>query len=248
MFSRLIHFGLTCTAAALLAAGCASTQTVPPAVNTAPSPTTAPTVAPTAVQAAPTTDSTQIPATDSNSSGGAIRFVLVPEKSEARFRVREQLANASLPNDAIGRTKDFTGTLVIKPDGSIVSSDSKFVVNMGTLTSDQSMRDNFLRGNVLQVNQYPSAIFVPTQASGLPSPLPQSGQVTFKLIGDLTVRNVTKPVTWDVTAQVQGNQVTGQATTAFKFEDFALTQPRVARVLSIVDNIALELDVTLQRQ
>jgi len=39
--------------------------------------------------------------------------VLVPENSEARFRVREQLAGASLPNDAIGRTKDFTGTLVI---------------------------------------------------------------------------------------------------------------------------------------
>ena len=248
MFSQLIRFGLTCTAVALLAAGCASTQAVPPAVTTAPSPITAPAVAPTAVQAAPTTVSIKVPATNGSSSSGTIRFVLVPDKSEARFRVREQLANANLPNDAIGRTKDFTGTLVIKPDGSIVSVDSKFVVNMGTLTSDQSMRDNFLRGNVLQTNQYPSAVFVPTQASGLPSPLPQSGSVTFKLAGDLTVRNVTKPVTWDVTAQVQGNQVTGQAATAFKFEDFSLTQPRVARVLSIVDNIALELDVTLQRQ
>jgi len=175
-------------------------------------------------------------------------LVLVPENSEARFRVREQLAGADLPNDAIGRNKDFTGTLVIKPDGSIVSSDSQFVVSMGTLVSDQPMRDNYLRGNVLQVNQYPRAVFVPKQASGLPSPLPQSGSVTFKLTGDLTVRNVTQPVTWDVTAQVQGNQVTAQAATTFKFEDFSLTQPRVGRVLSIEDNIKLELDVTLQRQ
>ena len=248
MFSRLIRFGLTCIAVTLMAAGCASTQAVPPAVTTAPLPTTAPTVAPTAVQVAPSTGSTPVPTTNSNSSSGTIRFVLVPEKSEARFRVREQLANANLPNDAIGRTKDFTGALVIKLDGSIVAADSKFVVNMGTLTSDQSMRDNFLRGSVLQVNQFPSAVFVPKQASGLPSPLPQSGSVTFKLTGDLAVRNVTKPVTWDVTAQVQGNQVTGQATTSFKFEDFSLTQPRVARVLSIEDNIKLELDVTLQRQ
>jgi polyisoprenoid-binding protein YceI len=243
MSSRLIRFGFVLAAVALLAAGCAPTQAVPPAVTIAPLPTAA--SAPTAT-AAPAT--AQAAAPNTSASGDTIRFVLVPDKSEARFRVREQLANANLPNDAIGRTKDFTGTLVIKPDGSIVSSDSQFVVNMGTLTSDQSMRDNFLRGNVLQVNQYPSAVFVPTQVSGLPSPLPQSGSVTFKLTGDLTVRNVTKPVTWDVTAQVQGNQVTGQATTAFKFEDFSLTQPRVARVLSIVDNIALELDVTLQRQ
>jgi polyisoprenoid-binding protein YceI len=243
MSSRLIRLGFVLTAIMLLAAGCAPTQSAPPAATVAPVPTA--TSAPTAA-AAPAT--TQAAVSNTGASGDTIRFVLVPDKSEARFRVREQLANANLPNDAIGRTKDFTGTLVIKPDGSIVSADSQFVVNMGTLTSDQSMRDNFLRGNVLQTNQYPTAVFVPTQVSGLPSPLPQSGSVTFKLTGDLTVRDVTKPVTWDVTAQVQGNQVTGQAATAFKFEDFSLTQPHVARVLSIVDNIALELDVTLQRQ
>jgi len=254
MFSRLIRFGLACTAVALLAAGCAFTQAVPPAVTTAPSPTTAPTVAPTAVQvmptavqAAPTAGSTQAPATNSNSSSGAIRFVLVPEKSEARFRVREQLVNVSLPNDAIGKTREFTGTLVIKPDGTIVSPESKFVVNMGTRATDRSQRDNFIKRSVLQTDQYPTTVFVPTQVTGLPTPLPQAGQVSFKLTGDLTIRNVTKPITWDVTAQVQGNDVTGQATTAFKFEDFNLTQPRVPVVLSIEDNIKLELDVDLQR-
>ena len=247
MFSRLIRFGLTCTAAALLAAGCASTQAVPPAVTTAPSPTIAPTVAPTAVKVAPTTGSTKVPTTNSNSSSGTIRFVLVPEKSEARFRVREQLVNVSLPNDAIGKTREFTGTLVVKPDGTLVSQDSKFVVNMGTLATDRSQRDNFIKRNVLQTDQYPTAVFVPTQVTGLPSPLPESGQVSFKLTGDLTIRNVTKPLTWDVTAQVQGNEVTSQATTTFKFEDFNLTQPRVPVVLSIEDNIKLELDVTLQR-
>ena len=247
------RLGVILTAIVVLAAGCAAPQAAPqvaqptaapvtlPAATVVPPPMDKPTAAALASTATPAT------ATTPEAKSTTIRFVLVPEKSEARFRVREQLANANLPNDAIGRTKDFTGTLVIKPDGSPVSSDSKFVVNMGTLTSDQSMRDNFLRGSVLQISQYPSAIFVPTQVSGLPSPLPQSGSVTFKLTGDLTVRNVTKPVTWDVTAQVQGNQVTGQATTAFKFKDFSLTQPRVARVLSIVDNITLELDVTLQR-
>ena len=247
MFSRLIRFGLTCTAVALLAAGCASTQAVPPAATTAPSTTTAPTLAPTTVKVAPTAGPTQAPATNNNSSSGTIRFVLVPEKSEARFRVREQLVNVSLPNDAIGKTREFTGTLAIKPDGTLVSPDSKFVVNIGTLATDRSQRDNFIKRSVLQTDQYPIAVFVPTQATGLPTPLPQAGQVSFKLIGDLTIRNVTKPLTWDVTAQVQGNEVTGQATTTFKFADFNLTQPRVPVVLSIEDNIKLELDVTLQR-
>ncbi len=261
MFSRLIRMGLILTAVAVFAAGCASPQAAPPAATTLLSPTAeppatttvmSPTAKPTAAPVAPTLASTvpsptTTPTTGPSSSSDTIRFVLVPEKSEARFRVREQLANVSLPNDAIGKTRAFTGTLVVKPDGTIVSPDSKFVVNMGTLATDQSQRDNFIKRSVLQTNQYPTAVFVPTQVAGLPSPLPQSGRVSFKLTGDLTIRNVARPVTWDVTASVQGNEVTGQATTAFKFGDFNLAQPRVPVVLSIEDNIRLELDVVLQR-
>ena len=109
------------------------------------------------------------------------------------------------------------------------------------------MRDNFLRQNVLQTDQYRYATFVPKQAPGLPSAIPASGEVDFQLTGDLTIRNVTKSVTWDVQAQVQGDDVTAKVTTALKFEDFDLTQPRVPLVLSIVDNIALEADVQLRR-
>jgi len=172
---------------------------------------------------------------------------VVPEKSEARYRVREQLANVSLPNDAIGRTKEVTGTIVLKTDGSIVSPDSRFVVGLQTLQTDRSQRDNFVRRNLLQIDQYPTAIFVPTQVTGLPSSLPQSGDVTFKLVGDLTIRNVTKQVTWDVTGKIQGNELAGQATTSFKFDYFGLTQPKVPVVLSVEDHIQLELDMVLQR-
>ncbi len=79
--------------------------------------------------------------------------------------------------------------------------------------------------------------------------MPASLQGSFKLIGDLTIRNVTKQVTWDATCQVQSSQTeaTCHATTSFTFGEFNLTQPKVGRVLSIVDNITLEVDVDLQR-
>jgi polyisoprenoid-binding protein YceI len=173
--------------------------------------------------------------------------VIVPETSQARYRVREQLASLSLPSDAIGRTHAITGTIVGNPDGSIVPSESKFVVDLSTLQSDRSQRDNFLRRAVLQTDQYQYATFVPTQAPGLPLTLPASGDVSFKLIGNLTIRDVTKPVTWTVTGHVQGNEATGTATTSFTFEYFNLNQPHVSVVLSIVDNITLEVDLDLQR-
>jgi polyisoprenoid-binding protein YceI len=244
--------GLILTAVLLFMVGCTS-QAAPSAVTTDSAPTavsSAPTAVPSATATAPATLSpmTTAPTTGGVSASDVVRFVLVAEKSEARYRVREQLANVSLPNDAIGSTRQVTGTIVVKTDGTIVSPESKFVIDLRTLKSDRTQRDNFLRRNVLQTDQYPYVVFVPTQVSGLPSTLPQSGPVSFKLIGDLTIRNVTKPVTWDVTGQVQGNEFTGQATTTFKFEDFSLTQPRVPVVLSVENNIHLELDVSLQRE
>ena len=210
-----------------------------------------PTTAPTAPSAAPSaTVSVSTPATSSPSSSAdsnLVRLAIVPQQSEARYRVREQLAGVDLPSDAIGRTKEITGTMIGKTDGTIVSGDSKFVVDLRTLQSDRSQRDNFLRRNVLETDQYPYATFVPTQAPGLPAAVPASGQATFKLIGNLTVRDVTKPVTWDVTCKAQGNTGNCQATTTFTFEYMGLTQPRVPVVLSVENKITLELDAVLER-
>lgn len=238
-----IRKGLILGALMILASGCASTQP-------APAPTIAPvSVAPTAAPAPSSSSSSAASVSAGNPASGSnvIRLVAVPSKSEARYRVREQLASLSLPSDAIGKTNAISGTIVGKTDGTIVSSDSKFVVDLRTLVSDRSQRDGFLQSNVLQTSRFPNAVFVPTQTQGLNSPVPTSGQATFKLIGDLTIRDVTKPVTWDVTCKGEGNEGTCQATTNFTFEYFNITQPRVPVVLSVVDNIVLELDIDLQR-
>ncbi len=241
-------------ALALLATACAAPQASPsivsatnPPAATSPAPATSSAAATSPV---PVTGSTSAPASTSSSTAlpsGEILFTLVQGSNEASYRVREQLASLSLPSDAIGKTQDVSGQIVIKPDGSVDSALSKFTVNVTSLVSDQNMRDNYVRRSILQTDQYPQVVFVPSQISGLPSPLPQSGQVSFQVSGDLTVRNVTKPVTWDVTGTVQGNQATGQATTTFTFEDFSLTQPRVPVVLSVEDHITLQVSLTLQR-
>ena len=89
---------------------------------------------------------------------------------------------------------------------------------------------------------------MPTEAAGLPSPLPTSGEVTFQLTGNLIIHGVTRPTTWEVTGQVNEQEFTGIAKTNFTFADFGLTIPRVARVLSVEDNIRLEYDFLLVRE
>jgi polyisoprenoid-binding protein YceI len=174
-------------------------------------------------------------------------FRVVPDQSEARYRVREQLANLQFPSDAVGRTRAITGTVAFAGDGSIVSSASKLTVDLTTLQSNEQRRDNFIKSNTLEVSRYPTAEFVPREARGLPWPLPASGEATFQLVGDMTIHGTTRPVTWDVTAKFAGDRVTGTATTSFKFGDFNMQVPRVAVVLSVEDNIRLEVDFTFAR-
>lgn len=223
--------------------------------------TSAPPVLPTQPAALPVTGSSPTPAdtlvtpstpeppaaTAAPASSGGLTWTIVPEQSEARYRVREQLVRRDLPNDAVGKTNQISGSITVSPEGLIDASSSKITVDVSTLATDERMRDNYVRRNILQTDQYPQVVFVPRSISGLPSPLPASGQVTFQVAGDLTIRGVTKPVTWDVTGTIDGSQAKGTATTSFKFEDFNLTQPQVPVVLSVDDKITLEADVTLRR-
>ena len=177
---------------------------------------------------------------------GRIRLEVAPG-SKASYRVREQLAGFDLPNDAVGTTEAVTGSMVLLPDGSFDSNQSRLTLDLTTLTSDQSMRDNYVRTRTLEVATHPKAEFVPRRAQGLTLPLASSGKVSFQIIGDLTVHGVTAESTWAATAVLAADRVTGQATTRFPFSTFQLQIPKLARLLSVDDDIRLELDLVLTR-
>lgn len=177
-----------------------------------------------------------------------VRYTVAPTGNEARYRVREQLARLNFPNDAVGKTSRIEGGIAIDANGAIVKAESRFTIDMASLASDSDRRDNYVRRNTLQTAEHPQAVFVPTGFRNLKFPLPASGDVTFQIVGDLTIRGVTRPVTWDVTAKIANNAITGEATTQFTFADFEITKPRVASVLSVADDIKLEYTFNLVRQ
>lgn len=154
--------------------------------------------------------------------------------------MREQLAGVSFPSDAVGCTGSVSGQLVLQPSGELVATASRVTVDLRDLKSDDGRRDNFIKSNTMQTSSFPLATFNPVRAAGLPSPLPASGSASFTLTGQMTAHGVTRESTWDVTAKRDGNQLSGVATTSFKFGDFGMSPPRVPLVLSVVDDIRLE--------
>jgi polyisoprenoid-binding protein YceI len=172
--------------------------------------------------------------------------MVVADRSEARYRIREQLAGFNLPNDAVGTTNAIEGRIALDAQGQVLSNDSRLTVDLRKLQSDRDRRDNYVRRNTLETERYPTAVFVPTDVRGLPFPLPQTGTASFELTGDFTVRDVTRRVSWQATATFNGQDVNVQAKTAFRFADFGLTIPRVASVLSVEDNIQIETELLLR--
>jgi len=111
---------------------------------------------------------------------------------EARYRVREQLAQIGI-TDAVGTTKAVKGEVRLQ-GGQATGS---FTADLRELRSDQARRDNYLRQNTLETDRFPTASFRPKRVEGLPNPLPQSGKFPVKVVGDLTIRDVTQEVVWE---------------------------------------------------
>ena len=191
-------------------------------------------------------------AVDAEPGRAAVRFVVAPAGNEARYRVTEQLAGFELPNDAVGVTGKVSGGISVDDRGAIVAGDSRIVVDVTALKSDKDRRDGYVQRRLLETEKFPTVELTPTALRGLPVPLPgQQGRVgpqQLEMTGNLTVRGVTRPTTWRVTASYENGKVTGTAATAFTFADFQMEKPRVPVVLSVVDTIRLEYDFTLVRQ
>jgi polyisoprenoid-binding protein YceI len=175
-----------------------------------------------------------------------VHLVIAPQGNEARYRVREQLASFDFPSDAVGSTQNISGGILVGLDGKVVEDSSRFDIDLRTLVSNEPRRDRFLQRNTLKTDSFPQVTFVPTAVTDL-SRAPTSVPASFQLAGNLTVRGVTRPATWDVTVKQAGQDVVGTASTSFAFGDFGLEVPKLAMLLSVKDTIHLEYDFHLVR-
>jgi polyisoprenoid-binding protein YceI len=178
----------------------------------------------------------------------AARFIVAPTGNVARYRVRERLVNHDLPNDAVGETKALAGMISFDSRGQVIRQASRFTVDASSFVSDMNRRDGFVRGRLLEADQYPSVVLVPTEVRGVSLPLPKSGSVPIEMTADLTVRDVTRPTIWKGIAKFEDSRITGTAATSFTFDDIQLEQPRVSVLLSVADTIHLEIDFNLAPQ
>jgi polyisoprenoid-binding protein YceI len=172
-----------------------------------------------------------------------VPYKIVPGESQASYQVEETFLNQNNKlNTAIGVTTQVTGDIFGNTADPTQSRIGTISVDISLFTSNSAQRDNFIRKNFLQSSQYPLATFTPTSVDGLPTSYVDGQDYTFKVSGNLTVHTVTKPVTWDMTARLTGNTLTGLATTTVKMSDFGVGPITLAGILQTQDDVKLTLN------
>ena len=117
-----------------------------------------------------------------------------------------------------------------------------WAIDISAFASDSGQRDNFIRRNNLESAKFPLARFKPTAITGLPSTYKEGDELKFKMTGDMTVRETTIPVTFDVAVKLAGGKLTGTATADVKMTDFKFNPPDIAGTLKADNEVKLKLE------
>ena len=183
------------------------------------------------------------PSTTTGTADGAVAGTwTVAAGSEAGYRVRERLANLDAESDAVGRTSDVTGgiTVVEGAEGAQLTA-GEIAIDTTTITSDEDRRDNRLRDEGLQTDQFPTATFTLTQPVDVPAAALAGTATDVTLVGDLTLHGVTRSVEIPAQAQLANGQIQVAGSLTFPLADFEITAPNVGGfIISIADEGALE--------
>lgn len=193
----------------------------------------------------PTATSSQGTRTTSTADLEPVLISLQPG-SVARYKIGEQFARLPTPITAVGETSGINGKIYFDPSGNISASDaSMIVVDVDSLKSDENKRDNWVRrnggiGSEIVINL--------TKVSGHTWPLPDSGKMEVIIEGDMTISDVAKPVTWKGILDIAGRDITGSLSTIITWDQFSLSKPRLPFIISVDDEIILELEVIATKE
>jgi polyisoprenoid-binding protein YceI len=173
----------------------------------------------------------------SNLKPGEETYAIDPVHSHVGFKVKHLFSNVT------GRFNDFSGTIVGNP-ATPEEARVNVEIRVASIDTKDGKRDTHLRSEeFFNVEQFPTIQFVSKRVS-------RTGEETAFVIGDLTLRGVTKEVILQTKFLGRGKGMTGrihtgwEARTALKRSDFGLTWGKAIEGTQLVGNdIEIELQI-----
>jgi len=172
------------------------------------------------------------------------KWVIDPTHSEVQFKVKHLVIST-----VTGSFKNFEGTVETEGDD-FSNAKIEFKVDINSIDTNQPQRDGHLRSaDFFDAEKYPHIIFQSTSVT-------KESDEDYKLTGNLTIKDVTKTVTFEVEHGGIASDSYGNTKAGFEIEgkinrkEFGLTWDGVTEAGSIVvgDDIKLQINIQLAKQ
>jgi polyisoprenoid-binding protein YceI len=174
--------------------------------------------------------------------GGATVLQIQPGASTATFTLDEVLRGT--PNTVTGTTDKVAGEIALDPNEPSATKVGTITVNARTLATDDNQRNNMLHRFILATSEFEHVTFTPTTITGLPASIEPLGiPYPVKIDGKLTIKDVTRDVTFDASVTpLSAQELRGTATTTIRQQDFGITIPSIPFVAGVSDDVRLDLN------
>ena len=183
-----------------------------------------------------------LPSTTSRTAGAArlpSGLWRATSASVVGYRVHEVLFGQN--NTAVGRTHSVSGTILLS--GAAVTK-ATFTVEMATVHSDESQRDNQFDGRIMDVAQFPTATFATTSPVALNASLKPGAAIDATATGDLTLHGQTHRVTFRVKASYSSSAILINGSIPITFSHYGIGNPGFVGI-TVDDHGELEFLLTL---
>ncbi|MCB8980062.1 MAG: YceI family protein [Ardenticatenaceae bacterium] len=230
---------LTVTACGLLeepAAPSATLEAVPLEIDQAEEAATAV----PATEVAEEMEETAVPETETSetASGGLVVYEISSGSSEVRFELDEDLRGVR--TTVVGTTDQVAGQIALDLSDLSTAQVGEIQINARTLATDNNFRNRAIQNEILDTGEFELISFVPTAINGLPASATVGQFIEFTIEGELTIRDVTETVTFDVTATaVTETAIQGTATATVLRDTYGLNIPEVPNVANVENEVDL---------
>jgi polyisoprenoid-binding protein YceI len=174
----------------------------------------------------------------------ATKWAIDPMHSEVQFKVKHLVIST-----VTGSFKNFEGTVETEGDD-FDNASIEFKLDINSIDTSQTQRDEHLKSpEFFDAAQFPHITFKSTSFT-------KTGDDTYKLAGNLTIKGITNPVTLDVehggiATDFYGNTKAGfEITGKINRKQFGLTWDGVTEAGAIVvgEDIKLHINIQLAKQ
>ena len=197
-------------------------------------PTTAPVEAPAEATTEGEVESTA-------AAGKLLIYAIDPNQSQVGFELGEDLRGQRTL--VVGVTNQVAGELALNLSDLSSTKVGVIQINARTLATDNNFRNRAIHNEILRTDAYEFITFTPTGVEGLPAAAEPGVEVSFAIAGDLTIREISRPVTFNVTATaVSPERIEGTATSAVNRADFDLRIPQVRHVANVDEQVQLTIN------